>query len=143
MRVPLFPLNTVLFPGGPLPLRIFETRYIDMIGDRDLNLYYEKNSWRDARNITRQIWRIAQREGVKEFIPRTRHEVRDDHLPLNQIARIPTCDIIDFDYPSPSSKPKNKYWHTQEDTPDKCSAESLAKVGNVLLTWLREVRTEK
>lgn len=31
MRVPLFPLNTVLFPGGPLPLRIFETRYIDMV----------------------------------------------------------------------------------------------------------------
>ncbi|HVN42741.1 MAG TPA: LON peptidase substrate-binding domain-containing protein [Steroidobacteraceae bacterium] len=29
--IPLFPLNTVLFPGGPLPLRIFETRYIDMI----------------------------------------------------------------------------------------------------------------
>ena len=28
---PLFPLNTVLFPGGPLPLRIFETRYIDMV----------------------------------------------------------------------------------------------------------------
>lgn len=31
MRVPLFPLRTVLYPGGPLPLRIFEPRYIDMI----------------------------------------------------------------------------------------------------------------
>lgn len=31
MDVPLFPLRTVLFPGGPLPLRIFESRYIDMI----------------------------------------------------------------------------------------------------------------
>ena len=29
--VPLFPLNTVLFPGGPLPLRVFETRYLDMV----------------------------------------------------------------------------------------------------------------
>ena len=29
--VPLFPLNIVLFPRGPLPLRIFETRYIDMV----------------------------------------------------------------------------------------------------------------
>lgn len=28
---PLFPLNTVLFPGGPLALRIFEPRYLDMI----------------------------------------------------------------------------------------------------------------
>lgn len=34
MRIPLFPLNTVLFPGGPLPLRIFEARYIDMISER-------------------------------------------------------------------------------------------------------------
>ena len=32
MNVPIFPLNTVLFPGGPLPLRIFESRYIDMVG---------------------------------------------------------------------------------------------------------------
>ena len=30
-RIPLFPLNTVLFPGGVLPLRIFEPRYLDMI----------------------------------------------------------------------------------------------------------------
>lgn len=29
-EVPLFPLNTVLFPGGRLPLRIFEARYMDM-----------------------------------------------------------------------------------------------------------------
>src|SRR5438876_5757623 len=30
--LPLFPLKTVLFPGGPLPLRIFEARYLDMVG---------------------------------------------------------------------------------------------------------------
>ena len=33
MQVPLFPLNTVLFPGGPLPLRIFEPRYVGMVRD--------------------------------------------------------------------------------------------------------------
>lgn len=32
MEIPLFPLRTVLFPDGPLPLRIFESRYIDMVG---------------------------------------------------------------------------------------------------------------
>ena len=32
MEIPLFQLRTVLFPDGPLPLRIFESRYIDMIG---------------------------------------------------------------------------------------------------------------
>ncbi len=30
-ELPLFPLNTVLFPGGALPLRIFEPRYLDMV----------------------------------------------------------------------------------------------------------------
>jgi len=31
LKIPLFPLRTVLFPGGPLPLRVFEPRYLDMI----------------------------------------------------------------------------------------------------------------
>jgi Lon protease-like protein len=31
MNLPLFPLNSVLFPGGVLPLRIFESRYLDMV----------------------------------------------------------------------------------------------------------------
>lgn len=33
LSLPLFPLHAVLFPGGPLPLRIFEPRYLDMISD--------------------------------------------------------------------------------------------------------------
>ena len=33
MRLPIFPLSTVLFPGGVLPLRIFEARYMDMARD--------------------------------------------------------------------------------------------------------------
>lgn len=31
LSIPLFPLSTVLFPDGPLPLRVFEPRYLDMI----------------------------------------------------------------------------------------------------------------
>jgi hypothetical protein len=56
-------------------------------------------------------------------------------LKLNEIARIPTCDIIDFDYPRPGAR--QSYWHTEADQPDKCSAASLAKVGWVLLEWLK------
>ena len=32
-EIPLFPLNTVIFPDGLIPLRIFETRYLDMVRD--------------------------------------------------------------------------------------------------------------
>ena len=31
VALPLFPLNTVVFPGGRLPLRVFEQRYLDMV----------------------------------------------------------------------------------------------------------------
>ena len=31
IELPLFPLRTVLFPEGPLPLRVFEPRYLDMV----------------------------------------------------------------------------------------------------------------
>lgn len=33
IQIPLFPLHTVLFPEGPLPLRVFEARYLDMVSD--------------------------------------------------------------------------------------------------------------
>lgn len=37
MPLPIFPLNTVLFPGIPMPLRIFEERYLRMLADRTPN----------------------------------------------------------------------------------------------------------
>src|SRR5687767_11709920 len=33
MQLPLFPLGTVLFPQGRLPLRVFEPRYVDLVRD--------------------------------------------------------------------------------------------------------------
>ncbi len=110
---------------------------LDMVADRNLNIYMEKNSLRSARPLVRDIWDTARQLGVQEFIPRARHEVRDDHLALNNIAKIPTCDIIDFDYPRPGSR--QSYWHTEADTPANCSAESLTKVGWVVLEWLKQV----
>ncbi len=106
---------------------------LDMVGDADLAIYQEANSMRTAatRRLTRSIWNTARRLGVREFVPRIGYEVRDDHLPLNEIARIPTCDVIDFHYP---------YWHTRQDVPEKCSPESLAKVAWVMLEWLKRLR---
>lgn len=108
---------------------------LDMIGDRNLDLYFEVNSLKYAPEVTRSIWQKARELGVRDFVARKGHEVRDDHLPLNEIARIPTCDLIDFDYSAPGRN--FSYWHTTQDTPDKCSALSLAKVGWVVAEWLK------
>jgi Zn-dependent M28 family amino/carboxypeptidase len=108
---------------------------VDMIGDAHLDLYWEENSMAHAENLMREIWSVAGDLQVVEFRPEIRHEIRDDHLPLITIAKIPSIDIIDFDFPTIHDQ--NMYWHTQQDTPDKCSAESLSKVGRVLLEWLR------
>lgn len=103
---------------------------VDMVADRKLELYMEKNSLLLAPKVTRSIWATARRLRVREFVPRRKYEIQDDHLPLNLNAMIPTCDLIDFDYP---------YWHTTADVPAKCSGASLAKVARVLLAWLEEV----
>jgi hypothetical protein len=98
-----------------------------MVADRDFRVFYEVNSLKYAPDVTRSVWDAAKQAGVREFVARRKHEVRDDHLPLNEIARIPTCDVIDFDYP---------HWHTRNDLPAACSGQTLAKVGRVMLTWL-------
>ncbi|MEX2175947.1 MAG: M28 family peptidase [Pirellulaceae bacterium] len=112
---------------------------LDMVGDAQLQIFREVNSMRTVptRRLTGDIWNVARTLGVKEFVPVTRYEVRDDHLALNDIARIPTIDIIDFEYPR-SRGPS--YWHTTQDVPEKCSALSLAKVGWVVRTWLERVK---
>lgn len=104
---------------------------LDMVGDADLRLPYEQNSYlnRQSRPIAQEVWGVAERLGVEEFVPKLGPLVRDDHLALRQYGGIRAIDIIDFDYP---------HWHTRGDTPDKCSGESLAKVGWVVWEWLLE-----
>jgi len=52
-------------------------------------------------------------------------DMDDDHVPLIEHG-LPTIDLIDFEYP---------WWHTVQDTPDKCSPESLGKMGKMLESW--------
>jgi hypothetical protein len=103
---------------------------LDMVGDKDLQVYQERHSakWPDTQPLVAQIWGTAQRLGVKEFVARPKYEVLDDHMALRHIAKIPTCDVIDFDYPA---------WHTTADVAAQCSGESLAKVGWVVYEWLK------
>ena len=94
-----------------------------MVGDKDLQLPMEGNSLMYAPAIVDKVWSIAEQIGVTEFVKIPGNAIADDHLALNEVG-IPTIDIIDFTYP---------YWHTAEDTPDKCSPESLEAVGKVLV----------
>lgn len=98
---------------------------LDMIGDRDLRILRETNStsW-----LTDMIWRAAKRAGRHEFVDEPL-EVQDDHLPFLR-AGIPAVDIIDLDYAA---------WHTEADTLDKVSADSIQVVGDVLLAALPEI----
>lgn len=106
---------------------------LDMVADADLVVYQESKSvsWPDTRPVVDEVWDVAKRMGVRQFVARPGYEVEDDHVPLRNLGKIPTADIIDFDYPS---------WHTTHDTAAACSGESLEAVGSVVLQWLREQR---
>jgi glutaminyl-peptide cyclotransferase len=120
------------YRSEPPPYRYRWGVLLDMVGDADLQVYQERQSasWRDTRPLVQQIWATAHALGIDEFVPRAKYHVRDDHIPLRNVAKIPTCDIIDFDYPA---------WHTTADVPRQCSGTSLAKVGWVVLEWLRSL----
>ncbi len=74
------------------------------------------------------IWQKGRQLEHDAFQDRPGPSVLDDHTPFLQRG-VPAVDIIDFSYP---------YWHTEEDTLDKVSAESLAAVGETLRAWLME-----
>jgi len=99
---------------------------LDMVGDKDLNIYKEEYSNTYAPEIVNLIWEKAKKLKLSAFYSEVRHPVWDDHMPLI-LAGIPTVDIIDFDYP---------HWHTLQDTPDKCSEQSLETVGKLLISIL-------
>jgi glutaminyl-peptide cyclotransferase len=103
---------------------------LDMIAGKDPRFPIEQNSWELAPSLVEQLWRIAASQGYEAFQVRQGPTVSDDHLALNQ-ARIPTVDIIDFDYP---------HWHRLSDVPDNCSGDSMYQVARVLTAWLKQVK---
>ena len=97
---------------------------LDMVGDKDLTLPIEANSWNANRAFTAAIWQRAAALGLAPFQQRVGPAIMDDHVPLINVG-IPMVDIIDFDYP---------YWHTLEDTVDKCSPKSLEVVATLVIS---------
>lgn len=111
--------------------RRFSPRFgilLDMLGDADLTVYQEAYSVQYARAIVDRVWNKAADLGIGEFVAQAGYAVYDDHIALLE-AGIPCVDLIDFEYP---------YWHTVNDTPDKCSAASLEKIGRVVTEIIYE-----
>ena len=143
VRPPPVPVDIILFDGedygppGRLDLYLLGSKHfsrfvdpgqyefailLDMVGDADLRVGPEGYSRRFTPELIDRIWSTAEKMGITEFDRFARYELYDDHIPLLQRG-IPAVDIIDFSYPP---------WHTHADTPDKCSAASLEKVGRVV-----------
>lgn len=106
---------------------------IDMIGDADLEIPIEQNSLHNAADLVEEVWELARKMGYGSVFKRkVGPEVFDDHVPLNEIAGIPTIDIIDFNYRNNG----RNLWHTTRDLPAYCSPYSLKIIGDLLLNWL-------
>ena len=102
---------------------------VDMIGDKHLNIKQELNSNARLRQL---VWRSASELGYKAYFVDEQITIEDDHIPFLK-AGIPALDLIDFDY---------EPWHTDQDSMDKLSAQSLEIVGTVVLDAIQKLERQ-
>src|SRR5262249_16580199 len=102
----------------------------DMIGDKDLDIKREGEStpW-----MVDAIWRSARALGYQKNFLEAEQYISDDHLPFMN-AGVLVVDLIDFNY-----GPGHSYWHTNLDTLDKISGESIKIVADVVIRALPEI----
>jgi hypothetical protein len=100
---------------------------LDMIGQKDLVVPMEQESYAKASNLTKSFFESCFRAGLQKTFPfEVGDDIEDDHLPL--LAKgIPTLDLIDFRYDQ---------WHTIDDTPEHCSQSALEQTGYALEAFL-------
>lgn len=97
----------------------------DMIGDKDLTVTLPLDS---PKELTQGLLTSAEILQSRQFFRIFDRPMLDDHVPLNQIARIPSIDVIDFDYNA---------WHTADDTLEQLSPASLQTIGAITLHYLK------
>ncbi len=98
---------------------------IDMVGDSDLVIRPENHSSRSAE-IFMAAKALNDAMGYRVFREAGALTIYDDHLAFIDRG-MHFYDFIDFEY-----GPDNRYWHTTDDTIDKCSKESLKAIGEIL-----------
>jgi len=109
-----------------------EAIILDMIGDAELHIPIERFSYQQNRQLVKKLWSLAKALNLDAFESRIVHTIYDDHVPLWSEAKIPAVDIIDFDYPNNYVN----FWHTTQDLPENCSAESLGQIGTLLVHYI-------
>lgn len=102
---------------------------LDMVGDAKLGLLKESGS--DSR--LKQLFETTAASLGDGGLFVGQQPINDDHLHFRK-RQVPTIDLIDFNF-----GPNNSYWHTKEDTLDKVSANSLARVGRLVSAALPRI----
>ena len=102
---------------------------IDMVGDKDLQIFKETHSLKGSSSFLDKIYAVARDQGVKSLKEETKYTIFDDHYPFHQMG-IPSTVLIDFDYP---------HWHTLRDTLDKCSIESMISIFSVVVKTIEDL----
>ena len=109
---------------------------LDMVGGKHATYYHEGFSLRYAADIVQRIWAMAQTVGAeKYFINEDGTWATDDHVSMNEIAGIPTVDIIPYHKNQEASF--GPTWHTVNDTPENISTETLKAVGQTMVELIR------
>ena len=119
---------------------------LDMVGDADLQLHdiAPGNATLKSRvvelgtslGLVNGTTSCAGEDGLDVLQYETTVYVLDDHVHAHNLG-IPAIDLMDTSFGEPKPYTFGSYWHTMEDTPDKVSAESLAKVGRLVELGLR------
>ena len=100
---------------------------LDMLGDRDLDITVPQNGTPTLAKIAVHAARRAGYPGKVRLVPEI---VTDDHVPFLE-GGYKAIDLIDFSY-----GPDNSFWHTDRDTPENISEESLLVSGRIVAELL-------
>jgi len=113
---------------------------LDLVGDKQAEFQKEGYSIQYAREVVEMVWNIAHQIGATTFSDFETYPIYDDHFPLNQ-ANLKTINIVDIDLiGADSQNPRRNYWHTQNDTMENISKETLQQVGNVLVHLIYSIK---
>lgn len=107
-----------------------------MVGGAGAQFHQEGMSKQYAPEIVNKVWKAARQVGFGSFFPNSDGGmITDDHIPVNQDAKIPTIDIIPY-YPDCKQSCFGPTWHTLADNMDNIDKNTLKAVGQTLVQVL-------